>query len=193
MGEKINKLPGWARKVLVAASVVAPVTAASVTGVKGCLEIRAARDVANQAKANATETQKKADDGYDTFGPAITELQTVLNTAQEWAAQTDVDMDDYADRLERCEVYMEKLARRRGFPKMPELEEEYDEGPWYDSPIASVMPGLPSGERPKKPGKVIKALRPIPESLNEASDYQQQRIKEHCAPDDPLCAGELFD
>jgi hypothetical protein len=193
MGEKINKLPAWARKVLVVASIVAPVSAACVTGVKGCIEIRSARDVANQAKANAAETQEKADDGYETVGPAITELQNVLNGAQEWAATTDQDLDEYDDRLARCEGYMEALSKRRGFPKMPELEDEYDEGPWYETPVVSmVLPALTSGDPAKRPKKVIKAMRPIPASLKGASDYQQQRVKEHCAPDDPLCGREAF-
>jgi hypothetical protein len=129
ISEKAAKLPSWARKVLVVASIVAPISGASVTGFKACYEIKAAKKAANQAKVNAAETQEKADDGYDTFGPAITELQTVLNIAQEWAADTDVDMDDYANRLHRCEDYMEALSRRRGFPDMPEIEHEHDEDP----------------------------------------------------------------
>lgn len=187
MGEKMDKLPAWARKVLVVVAIVGPVCGATATVWKTISEIKSARAVANQAKVKATKTQVKADDGYKTVGPAIKELQTVLNVAQEWAAQTDVDLDDYGDRLARCEDYMEKLSRRRGFPELPELEEEGDEeGPWYETPIASVMPALPTSAKPKKP-EVVKAMRPIPDSLNKASSYQQQRVKEHCAPDDPMC------
>jgi hypothetical protein len=193
ISEKAAKLPSWARKILVVASIVAPISGASVTGFKACYEIKAAKKVADQAKVNAAAIQVKADDGYDTLGPAVAEIQKVLNVAMEWSADTDADLDHYGDRLARCEGYMEKLSRRRGFPKLEELEgDTYEEGPWYDTPIASMMPGLPSGTKPKRPAKAIKALRPIPESLNKASDYQQQRVKEHCAPDDPLCgAGGL--
>lgn len=192
ISETAAKLPPWARKLLVAASIVAPISGASVTGFKACYEIKAAKKAADQAKVEATETQKKADDGYDTIGPAVTELQKVLNLAMEWSAQTDIDIDHQADRLDRCEQYMELLSRRRGFPKMPELEEEFDEGPWYESPVASMMPALPSGDPVKRVKATVKAQRPIPTSLNKASEYQQQRIKEHCAPDDPLCAASKF-
>jgi hypothetical protein len=193
MPDDKKRMPKWARRVLLVASIVAPISGASVTGFKACYEIKAAKKVANQAKVEAAETQEKADDGYDTFGPAITELQNVLNTAQEWAATTDEDLDNYGDRLERCEGYMEKLSRRRGFPKMPELEDEYDEGPWYETPVVSmVVPAMPSGDPAKRPKKIIKAMRTIPDSLEGASDYQQQRAKEHCAPDDPLCGAEAF-
>lgn len=188
MPDEKKRMPKWARRVLLVASIVAPISGASVTGFKACYEIKAAKKMADKARVESAETQEKADDGYDTIGPAITELQNVLNTAQEWAATTDEDLDHYADRLERCEVYMERLSRRRGFPEMPELEDEYDEGPWYKNPVAlSILPALPSGRPAKKPKKVIKAMRPIPESLQMASDYQEQRTKEHCAPDDPLC------
>jgi hypothetical protein len=193
MGEKMDKLPSWARKVLVAASIVAPLSAASVTGFKACYEIKAASKLANQAKVKAVETQAKAADGYETVGPAITELQNVLNTAQEWAATTDEDLDHYGVRLSRCEDYMEALSRRRGFPKIPELDDGHEEGPWYETPVASmVLPALPSGEPAKRPKEIIKAMRPIPNSLKEASVYQEQRVKENCAPDDPLCAREAF-
>ena len=194
MGERLQKLPKWARTVLVIASIVAPVSGASVTGFKACMEIRSAKKAAVDAEDKAVETTKQAEAGYDTISPAIEELQSVLNSAQEWAAVTDQDLDEYGDRLERCEDYMMKLSRRRGFPKMPELEEEYDEGPWYENPVAaSVLPALPTGERPPRPAKpVAKALRPIPKSLGKAADYQQQRIKEHCAPDDPLCGADAI-
>jgi len=194
ISEKAAKLPSWARKLLVVASIVAPISGASVTGFKACYEIKAAKKVADQAKAEAAKTQVEADDGYETMSPAIAELQQILNGAQEWAATTDKDMDHYGDRLSRCESYMEKLSKRRGFPEMPELEEEFDEGPWYETPVASmVLPALPSGEPARRPDNVIKAMRPIPTSLKGASDYQQQRVKDHCAPDDPLCGAGGID
>ena len=194
ISEKAAKLPSWARKVLVVASIVAPISGASVTGFKACYEIRAAKRVASEAKVESAKTKVKSDDGYDTLGPAVAELQKVLNVAMQWSADTDADLDNYNDRLVRCEEYMERLSNRRGFPDLPELGDNEDEGPWYETPLASaVLPALPAGQNHRKPAEAVKALRPVPTSLNKASDYQQQRVKDKCAPDDPLCGAGVLE
>lgn len=167
ISEKAAKLPSWARKILVAASIVAPISAASVTGVKGCYEIRA-------AKKSAVEADQKSEASYETLAPAVAELQDMSDEEQAWAHE----MSDYTQGLEnriiRLEAYIEILSDRTN---MPDPIPEVDVAARAPASVLSLQP----------PQQQRKTVRPIPENLTKAKAYQQQRVDSRCAPDDPLC------
>jgi len=149
------------------------------------------------------EVNAKAEAGYETLAPAIQELQEAMDGAEDWAEDVSDELEvlvthdeDTERRLSRCESFIETLAERRGMPDLPEIE--YPDGPktWPEDPVADMANGtlhpdfVPKSQaRFEKTAKKIS--RPVPQSINQAQDYQQKRDKEKCSPGDPLCGSDF--
>jgi septal ring factor EnvC (AmiA/AmiB activator) len=180
--KKWLRMPSWARKILIVAAIAGPVGTAVTTSVSTYYKVKA-------AKKEAAEAKEKTTSGYDTLAPAVEELQEILNEAQEWAEETDVELrdieaddDDFERRIIRLETYIEILSQRRNSPRLPDRVRRWE----TEEPMASMMPGLPTSDGPPI-RKAKKSARPIPRNIDQAHDYQQQRIEMDCPPDDPLC------
>ena len=192
MGEMMKKLPPWARHLLVVVAVAGPVGGAIANSIKTYYEVK-------DAKRHAGEAHEMADDGYDTLAPALLELQETMDDAELWAEETSDEIDllvsnneDTELRLIRCEEFMQDISGRRGMPRLPELV--YPDGPktWPEDPVAAVTngtlhPHFLATIDAKKEKVAKKHARPVPQSLEKAQDYQQQREEMECPPDDPLC------
>jgi hypothetical protein len=171
MGERLQRLPKWARRLLLAVSIVGPVAGAVATIASTYYDV----------KDRAREANRKSEAGYETLAPAVKELQTILKEGQQWADDTDEEIRalekqaaDYNQRIIRLEAYIDILSRRRNLP----------EAPPKPKPAPTHTAALPFHKAKKK---AKKPARPIPKDVNKAQTYQQQRVQLKCPPGDPLC------
>lgn len=167
--ETFKRLPRWARRLLVITTIVGPVCGATWTIASTVIDIR--------SKAREAKTRSTA--GYETLAPAIKELQVLSEETQAQANRSErriLELErantDLEKRVIRLEAYIDIISRRRNMPKPPA---EVKPTP------ATVMSDAPPAPRIKKP------VRPVPQSINKATTYQQQRSKMRCEDDDPLC------
>lgn len=168
MGDLKDKMPTWAKRTLLVAAMVGPLAAAVATSVKTYYEVKS-------AKKSAVEADKNSEASYETLAPAVAELQAVSEEEQAWAN----DMSDYTQELEnriiRLEAYIEVISRQGNMPRPMPVE----------AMAAARNPA--SKPEPDDMTEQRKVSRPVPQSLDKAKAYQQQRTKENCSPDDPLC------
>ena len=181
MGERLQRLPRWARILLMAAGIIGPVAGAVSTVVITVIDL----------KAKARETSQKTEASYETLAPAVKELQVLMADGQGWAERTDEIVHKLADnkkdherRMVRLETYVEILGDRSSLPSPP--PEPVAAAP---SPMVDKLKEL---EREVTRKRAQKTSRPIPEDLNSANMYQQQRVQEMCSPKDPLCGAKGF-
>lgn len=171
MREQMQNMPKWLKRVLLVVSIVGPVSGAIATGVTTYYDL----------KDRAADAKRKSEAGYETLAPAIKELQEILHDGQEWAEETDNELHDLIKenrgleaRVIRLEAYIEMLSQRRNLPAAPPKP----------APVPDVMAELPFH---KKKHTAKKPARPVPQEIDDAAQYQQQRIQKHCPPGDPLC------
>jgi len=171
MGERLQKLPLWARRLLIVISIAGPSAGAVATVVGTYFDL----------KARAAEASKKSEVGYETLAPAVAELQELLEDSQK--------------RIVRLEAYID-IMTKMGSPMAlvgPDSDGdgilEPDENPEHNDVVADARPSEPAAFLPAIPDEppAKKAKRPVPQELDKAQMYQQQRVEMQCQKDDPLC------
>lgn len=165
MLEDKKRLPLWARRALLVVAIVGPSCGAIATIAKTYYEVKA-------AKKSAAEADEKSEASYETLAPAVAELQLISDEEQVWANEMSDYTQDLEMRIIRLEAYIEVMADRRNIPE-----------PILEAPVADRGPASVLDSHAEQ----RKTARPIPQSLDKAKAYQQQRVKESCAPGDPLC------
>ena len=158
-------LPKWAKRLLLAISIVGPLTGAVVTATDAYYNVK--------SKANTAKAQTKA--SYETLAPAIKELQDLLTKTQELAEAQEralVELRaaklDSEKRILRLEAYVDIIGRNRSLPSPP--------------------PEVKSVEQPAATNVVkAKPERPIPVNIGIAKQYQDVRAKLKCSANDPSC------
>lgn len=165
-----KKMPAWARKVLLATSIVGPLCAAITTLYVTISDIRTKTKDAKVATVAS----------YDTFAPALQEMQTIIEDMQEWLDEDGESIRSLTEmvhqqekQIARLEAWIEILGRRSNAPE-------------------PVIPVAVSDASPPEPPEKPKTHRPqwrIPDSASGAKALQQQRVKLNCDPEDPLCGG----
>lgn len=163
-------LPKWAKRVLVAISIIGPLTGAVV----------AAADAYYSVKAKARDASVKTKASYETLAPAVKELQDLLSKALDASDAADreiaalkADRDEKEKRILRLEAYVDILGRQRNLPDAPPAIVE------APKPVAIA-----------KVRKVRPPVRPVPKDVGGAAAYQSNRIDLNCAPDNPLCGAK---
>jgi hypothetical protein len=177
MGERLQRLPGWARKVLLIASIVGPVAGATSTVIVTYMDVR----------AKAREANRKTEAGYETLAPAVKELQELMELSQNWGEDVDkevealwVEKHQLERRIVRLETYIEMLGARRNLPEPPEPAGDEDGA-------TELMVETDAPEKRDTRPKLKKPSRPVPTDVQKAQVYQQQRIEMRCPEGDPLC------
>lgn len=133
-----------------------------------------------EVRDKAGNANRKTEASYETLAPAIQELQGLLDEAMEWSedladevTRLENNVVEYEERIARLEIYIEDLPSRRvPLPPMPMIS-------------ASKLVLFDDS-----PDKTRKSARHIPDSLDEAQVYQEQRVQLACPQDDPLCGQE---
>lgn len=111
MADDVKKhMPLWAKRLLIVASIVGPLTGAVVTVVSSYYDV----------KSKARDANKKTEASYETLAPAVKELQTLLIKTQDVADASHkeiillkADRDEKEKRILRLEAYVDILSRRR--------------------------------------------------------------------------------
>lgn len=134
-----------------------------------------------EMKPQIEEAKVEASNGYEAIIPAIVEIQGILNTAKDWAQDTDDEIHvlmaaqkTMSDRLVRCETYMDILSRRRGLPRAPTSV--------VGAPISSKPPKAPYNSPVQRSVKYR-----IPDSIKKAKAKVNARKAAKCSSNDPLC------
>lgn len=160
-------LPGWAKKLLIAISIVGPLTGAVITITEAYYSV----------KAKAKEANVKTKASYETLAPAVKELQDLLSKALDVSDAADreiaslkADRDEKEKRILRLEAYIDILGRQQSLPDAP--------------PAVAVAPKPVAVARVRK---LKSPTKPIPVDVGAANQYQQKRVDLKCAPNDPLC------
>lgn len=173
--KKWLRLPPWGKKVLIVAGIVGPLGTAVTASVSTYYKVKA-------AKSQAADAKKKTTDSYKSLAPVLKEVKEILNEGMAFVNELDEvvaglekENDNFRDRIVRLETYIEILSKNHNNPELP--DEPHDHSHEEPLPFHSAKPR----------GKIRKATRFIPETMDKAQDYQQQRIEMDCPPDDPLC------
>jgi hypothetical protein len=129
-------------------------------------------------RAKARDAKVRSAAGYETLAPAVKELQGLSSEAQGWVDSAhqrifmlEQNRGELEKRIIRLEGYIEALGQRRSMPRTPAPVKK-------DKPVAAGAGKRPAIKRP---------ARPIPDDIQEAKSYQQQRVRLDCDKDDPLC------
>ena len=155
--------------MLIAVAIGGPMCGAIATTVKTYYEVKS-------AKKSAVDADKNSEASYETLAPAVQELQAISEEEQEWANEMSEYAESLEDRIVRLEAYVEIISNQRNMPA--------------PVPMVSASKREPASTSDMPPD-IRKAARPIPQSLDKAKAYQQQRVKEKCPPGDPLCGALL--
>jgi len=167
MGERIDKLPHWLQTTLKVLKIVGPVCGAISVIAVTYYDIR---DRASQA-------ERKSEAGYETLAPAVAQLQELLRESE--------------DRILVLETYLEAMRDEGRYLASvePEDEDEGEEG--ADEQPSAKPERMTASAMPRPPEPKAKSsenkLRPVPQKLDKAQMYQQQRVEMHCPENDPLC------
>jgi hypothetical protein len=178
MGEKLQRLPPWAKKLLLVLSIVGPACGAITTVTVTIMDIR----------AKARSLDQKTEASYETLAPAVNELKEIQNKAVVWAQETDEGIKklrrkviDQEKRIIRLETYIEILSKERRLPEPPPKPT-----PTVAAGVTKVMVEDDAPEA--KPGYLEqKSQRVVPSDIAGAKKLKKVRDKEGCPPSDPLC------
>ena len=173
----LKDLPPWGKRVVSVVKVASFVLCALFAFVAGALDLYAKYD----------EVNRKAESSYETLAPAVQELQDLfaqhISETNSWVEEVEAELEDrdeiLEDRVTRLEGAIEKLSRRHRGLVPPEPVEEFSEAP--EDFAEEDFPSEEPAPRAKKPARYV------PDRLEEAADYQEQRQKAQCSPDDPKC------
>ena len=156
------------KKILKWVAIVGPIMGAIVTVAMGIMDI--------YDKYSAVSGKARA--GYDTLAPALKEHRDIVNDTQTAVESNAVDLSELRDqfsrldkRVVRCEAYMEVLSNQRRLPKPPPI--------LHDKP----QPTAAGAKRPmmRKPQRIV------PDTIDEAKQFQRTRAELKCEADDPVC------
>jgi hypothetical protein len=154
------------------------------------------------ARETAEGAQQGAESSYETLAPAITENQMDIQRGMDAVASLGEKVDTLnglresntkahevmLQRLTRCETYIEIMSHGRYKPATEPIKP-----PPADPARAATetVEKIAEAFKPKPQDvakKIIKKKKPpVPQSLQKAEDYQQQRKQMHCGKGDPLC------
>jgi len=185
MGEKLQRLPPWAKKLFVILSIVGPVCGALTTVTVTIMDIR----------SKARSIDQKTEASYETLAPAVNELKEIQGKAVTWAQEVDEDMKKLTEkvvsqesRIIRLEAYIEVLSQERRLPRPPPKPsptvaagvtkmsvEDFDED------------GVKDDKEPEAVYLEQKPQRVVPKDIAGAKRLKKVRDKEKCPPSDPLC------
>jgi len=138
------------------------------------------------------EQRKEQEDGYKTLAPTVLDLQgsaEEFQTFSEGVAEHHTKQQRTISRLKKKNwkleqrIYQIELAlRARRINVQPVAPEEGDDPP----NLVSLIEDNPAPLRAPK----AKPKRPVPQSINAAKHYQEQRVQMKCPPGDPLCGAD---
>ena len=185
--EKLQRLPSWAKKLLVIAGIVGPICGAITTVTVTILDIR--------SKARAAD--RKTEAGYETLSPAVNELKEIQDKGVAWANEAAEDIKklkavviEQEKRIIRLETYIEVLSQQRRLPRPPPKPRPTVMAAGIKKPTALKdfdEDGVDDSDEPENDYLEQKSKRVVPRGIDDAQRFQKIRNKERCDPGDPLC------
>lgn len=187
----MRDLPPWGKRVVSVVKVLGVVGAALFAFLAGAMDLYGKYD----------ELKRKTVNSYETLAPAVQELQELLTKHIEetegWAAEVDLSIDrmngegePLEARIRRLEYAILLLGNRHRGVDIEELDQLGDaEEPAARAP-ASAMPDaetMVTAEPTPPPPKAKKPARYVPDRIEQADVFQQQRQKSKCETNDPMC------
>lgn len=193
----LQSLPKWARVTLTVVGLVGPVSGAAVTAVSSYLDL----------KSRALEASQKSEDGYETLAPALAEAQEIIAELEEVISEMDDEYNELKVRISVLEAYSgvvrlgaTELALSPDAPtyagheakedseqngeKADEDLGDSDDSEYFDDDFDYAEMTAAKEPRIRRPA------RHVPLSIDQAQEYQEQRVKNACAPDDPICGAQ---
>ncbi len=138
-------------------TVAGTLSGLAVLSVETCGAIR-------RAQREADQVERKAENGYETLAPAVTELQGLVVSMSTWATEVDEEREQLRQRVRDLEL---ELARHTGY---------FDVLKQRNRRLEAVPEPVMAMDKPKVQTKlgIKRPTKPVPDTLNQAQELRAE-------------------